>query len=219
MRRAARAGVASINDVSALTHDPGALQVGGRVGPARRPDARPGRSAHHAGRPALRRRRARRLRWAGARIEACEQAGIPRSRLIVDPGIGFGKTLAHNLELLGALSIFHGLGCAVLLGASRKSFIGRLTGAGAERSPARLARRGTARASRRACRSCASTMSPQLARRWRCGRGRRALDAHPLSSRGLSPGPSGPQARRLPVAHLGTARSQRKDGSRQQVPG
>ena len=63
------------------------------------------------------------------RIEACEAAGIPRSRLIVDPGIGFGKTLAHNLALLGSLSLFHGLGCAVLLGASRKSFIGRLTGA------------------------------------------------------------------------------------------
>src|SRR4029434_666396 len=62
----------------------------------------------------------------------CERAGIPRSRLIVDPGIGFGKTLAHNLALLGALSIFHGLGCPILLGASRKSFIGRLTGAGVD---------------------------------------------------------------------------------------
>ena len=65
--------------------------------------------------------------WLDARIEACERAGIPRARLIVDPGIGFGKTLAHNLALLGALSIFHGLGCAILLGASRKSFIGELT--------------------------------------------------------------------------------------------
>ena len=78
--------------------------------------------------------------WLGARIEACERAGIPRSRLLVDPGIGFGKTLAHNLALLGALSIFHGLGCAVLLGASRKSFIGTLTGADAEgRLPGSLA--------------------------------------------------------------------------------
>ena len=78
--------------------------------------------------------------WLGARIEACERAGIPRSRLLVDPGIGFGKTMAHNLALLGALSIFHGLGCAVLLGASRKSFIGTLTGADAEdRLPGSLA--------------------------------------------------------------------------------
>ena len=64
-----------------------------------------------------------------ARIEACERAGIARARLIVDPGIGFGKTLAHNLALLGSLSLFHGLGCGVMLGASRKSFIGKLTGA------------------------------------------------------------------------------------------
>jgi dihydropteroate synthase len=73
------------------------------------------------------------------RIAACEAAGIPRTRLIVDPGIGFGKTLAHNLSLLGHLGIFHGLGCALLLGASRKSFIAKLTGAGhGERLPGSL---------------------------------------------------------------------------------
>src|SRR5262249_10505756 len=61
-------------------------------------------------------------------------------RLILDPGIGFGKTLAHNLELLGALSVFHGLGCALMLGASRKSFIAQLTGAPPEsRLPGSLA--------------------------------------------------------------------------------
>jgi dihydropteroate synthase len=75
-----------------------------------------------------------------ARIGACEQAGIPRARLVVDPGIGFGKTLAHNLSLLGHLGIFHGLGCAIMLGASRKSFIAKLTGAGdGERLPGSLA--------------------------------------------------------------------------------
>jgi dihydropteroate synthase len=63
-----------------------------------------------------------------ARIEACIRAGIPRTRLIVDPGIGFGKTLQHNLELMAGLSLFQGLGVPVLLGASRKSFIGKLTG-------------------------------------------------------------------------------------------
>jgi dihydropteroate synthase len=66
--------------------------------------------------------------WLEARIAVCEAAGIPRTRLVVDPGIGFGKTLAHNLALIASLSIFHGLGCAILLGASRKSFIGRLAG-------------------------------------------------------------------------------------------
>ncbi|OSQ38762.1 dihydropteroate synthase [Thalassospira mesophila] len=60
------------------------------------------------------------------RVESCEQAGISRDRICVDPGIGFGKSLSHNLELLSRLSIFHGLGCPVLLGASRKSFIGKI---------------------------------------------------------------------------------------------
>jgi dihydropteroate synthase len=63
-----------------------------------------------------------------ARVEACRRAGIPREHLIVDPGIGFGKTLEHNLALMAGLSIFHGLGLPILLGASRKRFIGTLTG-------------------------------------------------------------------------------------------
>jgi dihydropteroate synthase len=76
-----------------------------------------------------------------ARIGACEKAGISRERIIVDPGIGFGKTSDHNLALLGGLGIFHGLGTPITLGASRKSFIGTLTGAidPAERLPGSLA--------------------------------------------------------------------------------
>ena len=62
-------------------------------------------------------------------IVVAERAGIPRARIAVDPGLGFGKTLAHNLALLRGLSLLHGLGCAVLLGASRKGFVGRLGGA------------------------------------------------------------------------------------------
>lgn len=62
-----------------------------------------------------------------ARIAAQEAAGLPRARIFADPGIGFGKTLAHNLALLRGLSLFHGLGCPLLLGASRKSFIGTLS--------------------------------------------------------------------------------------------
>lgn len=61
-----------------------------------------------------------------ARVLAAEAAGIRRSQIIVDPGIGFGKTLGHNLDLLKNLAIFHGLGCPVLLGASRKRFIGTI---------------------------------------------------------------------------------------------
>jgi dihydropteroate synthase len=66
--------------------------------------------------------------WLAARIAVLETAGIARSRIIVDPGIGFGKGVAENLTLLNGLAIFHGLGCPVLLGASRKRFIGALAG-------------------------------------------------------------------------------------------
>ena len=60
------------------------------------------------------------------RIQKAEAAGIRRDQIIVDPGIGFGKNQEHNLTLLKNLSIFHGLGCVILLGASRKRFIGAL---------------------------------------------------------------------------------------------
>ena len=140
MRRAALEGAHIINDVSALTHDPRAMEVAAGLG-------LPIVLMHAQGDP-------RTMQDAPsyddvvldvydalqARIEACERAGIPSARLIVDPGIGFGKTLQHNLTLLGALSIFHGLGCAVMLGASRKSFIGHLTGAEApDRLPGSIA--------------------------------------------------------------------------------
>jgi len=63
------------------------------------------------------------------RIARAEAAGIPRARIVIDPGIGFGKTQAHNLAILRRISLFHGLGCAVLLGVSRKRFIGAIGGA------------------------------------------------------------------------------------------
>jgi len=62
------------------------------------------------------------------RIERAEASGIPRDRIAIDPGIGFGKTLAHNLELLRNLDRFANLGCALLVGTSRKGFLGTLTG-------------------------------------------------------------------------------------------
>lgn len=57
------------------------------------------------------------------RISALEVRGIARENMIVDPGIGFGKRIEHNLALLNGMSLFHGLGCAILLGVSRKGFI------------------------------------------------------------------------------------------------
>lgn len=63
------------------------------------------------------------------RVAALEALGVARSKIIVDPGIGFGKNVEHNLALLQNLSVFHGLGCAILLGVSRKGFIRVLGGA------------------------------------------------------------------------------------------
>lgn len=76
-----------------------------------------------------------------ARLVLAETAGTPRDRILVDPGIGFGKTEAHNLALLRGISLFHGLGCPILLGASRKRFIGSIGGAveAAARGPGSLA--------------------------------------------------------------------------------
>jgi dihydropteroate synthase len=66
---------------------------------------------------------ARRVEWAEAR-------GIPRDRIAIDPGIGFGKTLDHNLAILRNLARFDTLGCVLLIGTSRKGFLGRITGRG-----------------------------------------------------------------------------------------
>lgn len=76
-----------------------------------------------------------------ARVARAEAAGIPRSRIFIDPGIGFGKTQDHNLALLRRISLYHGLGCPILLGLSRKRFIGTIGGAErpADRMPGTLA--------------------------------------------------------------------------------
>jgi dihydropteroate synthase len=62
------------------------------------------------------------------RVQDAERAGIARERIVVDPGFGFGKTLAHNLELLRALREFRGIGAALLAGLSRKTMLGKITG-------------------------------------------------------------------------------------------
>ncbi|MGF1455362.1 MAG: dihydropteroate synthase [Alphaproteobacteria bacterium] len=126
MAAAMGAGAAIVNDVSALTHDPRALAVVAGL------DC-PVILMHAQGEPKT-------MQAAPTygdvlldvydalqhRIAACGAAGIAPERIVVDPGIGFGKTLEHNIALLRGLALFHGLGCPVLLGASRKSFIGRL---------------------------------------------------------------------------------------------
>lgn len=128
MREAVAAGARVVNDVSALGHDPDALGVvaGSDAGVI---------LMHMQGSPETMQKSPRYddvvldvYDGLAARVAACEAAGIARSRICVDPGIGFGKTAAQSLELISSLAIFHGLGCAVAIGVSRKSFIDALVG-------------------------------------------------------------------------------------------
>jgi dihydropteroate synthase len=124
MRAALAQGVDIINDVSALSDDPESLSV-----------AAASRARivlmHKRGEPTEMNVAPRYADVAldvfdeiEARVEAAIAAGIERSRLIIDPGIGFAKRSAENLALLRALPLFHGLGCPLLLGLSRKALIG-----------------------------------------------------------------------------------------------
>ncbi len=140
-RAALDAGATMVNDVAALSFDPAlAALVADRKVPVC--------LMHAQGDPATMQADPRYddvlldvYDFLAARIAVAEAAGIRRDRIIVDPGIGFGKTQGHNLTLLRGLSLFHTLGCPILLGASRKRFIGTIGGAEApaDRAPGTLA--------------------------------------------------------------------------------
>ena len=125
-RRAIAAGAAMVNDVTALRGDPEMAAVVAEAGV-------PVVLMHMRGAPATMQRAPRYrsvmgelLRFFRERITAAEAAGIDRRRIILDPGIGFGKTLRHNLEILQRLDALAELGQPILVGPSRKAFIGRL---------------------------------------------------------------------------------------------
>ncbi|WP_271299623.1 dihydropteroate synthase [Sphingomonas sp. CV7422] len=126
MRAALAAGAHIVNDVSALLWDDEALGVVAAaacpVVLMHSPDPKQGGHARTGYRDVL----TEVFDWLEARIAAVVAAGVDRARIVVDPGIGFGKTLAENLALINGLAIFHGLGCAIMLGASRKRMIGAL---------------------------------------------------------------------------------------------
>ncbi len=131
------AGAAIVNDISALTHDPRSMDLVAASGVPvvlmhAFSDPRTMQDAPRYDHVSL-----DIFDWLEGRIAACVEAGIDRGAIAVDPGIGFGKTPDHNFTLLRDLALFHSLGCPILLGASRKSFIGRVSG---EEVPAR--RRG-----------------------------------------------------------------------------
>lgn len=140
-RAALAAGADLVNDVAALTYDPALAGVVAGLGV-------PVCLMHAQGTPATMQNDPRYddvlldvYDALAAHVAAAEAAGIARARIIVDPGIGFGKTAAHNLALIRGLSLFHGLGLPILLGASRKRFIGTIGGAGRpeDRAPGGIA--------------------------------------------------------------------------------
>jgi dihydropteroate synthase len=127
-RAAAKAGAKIFNDVSALTYDRESLSAAAETGLSII-------LMHAKGEPKTMQDAPRYddvalevYDYLAGRVEAAEAAGIDRSRIAIDPGIGFGKTLAHTLTLLANLSLLHGLGLPLLVGASRKRFISGVAG-------------------------------------------------------------------------------------------
>jgi dihydropteroate synthase len=126
MTAALEAGARMINDVSALTYDDRSAGVIAAAGV-------PVILMHHRGDPQTMQDDPRYADvlvevylWLEERIAAAE-AGIARDKILIDPGFGFGKNVAHNLELMNGLALFHTLGCPLVVGASRKRTIGALS--------------------------------------------------------------------------------------------
>ena len=126
MQEAIEAGAVMINDVSALSFDPRSVEVLAA-------SSVPLVLMHHQGDPATMQENPRYTDvlvevylWLEERIAFAEANGIARERILVDPGFGFGKTVAHNLALMNGLALLHGLGCPIVVGASRKRTIGAL---------------------------------------------------------------------------------------------
>jgi len=127
MRAAAAAGAEMINDVMAL-RAPGALDAAAATGCAvclmhMQGEPRTMQQAPHYDDVVT-----EVYDFLARRVEACIGAGIEPARIVIDPGFGFGKTLEHNLQLMRGLARFSGLGVPLLVGVSRKSMIGALTG-------------------------------------------------------------------------------------------
>jgi dihydropteroate synthase len=127
MRAAVAAGARIINDVTALAGDPASLETAAASGAAivlMHMQGEPRTMQHD---PAYRDAPLDLYDVFAERLAVCRHAGIEPGRIAVDPGIGFGKRDPHNLAILADLALYHGLGCALTLGVSRKSFIGRLS--------------------------------------------------------------------------------------------
>ena len=128
MEAALSAGAHLINDVSALRHDPRSLEFAARSGAPVVLMHAPGEGEDLHGGASYTDVVLDVFDWLAARRDAALAAGIAREKILLDPGIGFGKSVAENLLLLNALPLFHALGQPLLLGMSRKRMIGALSG-------------------------------------------------------------------------------------------
>jgi dihydropteroate synthase len=127
IREAVAAGASMVNDVRSLRL-PGALAAAAGSGVAVCLMHMQGEPATMQDRPGYADVLAEVRDFLASRVAACEAAGIPRDRICVDPGIGFGKTAAHNLALLARLDEVGVAGRPILVGVSRKSLVGIITG-------------------------------------------------------------------------------------------
>ncbi len=127
MRAALDAGARIVNDVTGLAGDPDSLRVAAEAGAPVVLMHMQGDPRTMQANPVYHDAALDVLDWLAARVAACQDAGIAAERIAVDPGVGFGKTVDHNLHILAHTGLLHTLGCAVLVGVSRKSFIGKLT--------------------------------------------------------------------------------------------
>ena len=127
MEAALAAGAHLVNDVSALLWDDRAAEMVAKAGCPlilmHSPDPKKGPHGGKGYKHVL----TEVFDWLAARIDAAVVAGVERTRIVADPGIGFGKSLQDNLALLNGLALFHGLGVPLMLGASRKRMIGALS--------------------------------------------------------------------------------------------
>ena len=127
MEAALAAGATIVNDISALRYDERAMEVVAKAGcPVVLMHAPSAKSDPHEGGGAYAHPVFDVYDMLADRVAACRAAGIDPAKIIVDPGIGFGKGVADNLALINGLALFHTLGCPVLFGASRKRMIGAL---------------------------------------------------------------------------------------------
>ena len=128
MRAAIAAGAKIVNDVTALTGDEGSMAVVAEAGVDVILMHMQGEPRNMQANPTYDDVVADVRIFLATLVGACADVGIPKERVAVDPGLGFGKTLEHNLELIHHIDAFQDLAAAVAIGASRKSFIGRLSG-------------------------------------------------------------------------------------------